>query len=48
MFCDRGISLAVHLGYIKKYRDEIVDFIVKKVNGTQSRGFEYSVKSDDL
>lgn len=46
--CDRGASAQVHLGYVERYRDEIVDFIVEKVKGSQSRGFENRGKSDDL
>jgi len=47
-FCDRGRSVAVHLGYVERDRDEIVDFVVGQVKGSQSSGFKYRVKSDDL
>lgn len=48
LFCDRGLSIPVHLRYVEKYLNNIVDFVVEKVTTSQSRGFEYHVKSDDL
>ncbi|MCJ1400328.1 hypothetical protein MMC11_003533 [Xylographa trunciseda] len=47
-FCDRGRSVPVHLGYVERYRDEIVDFIVNKVKGSESSGFKYRIKNDGL
>ncbi|MCJ1436579.1 hypothetical protein MMC27_005959 [Xylographa pallens] len=47
-FCDRGSSVPVHLGYVERDRDEIVEFVVEKVKESHSGGFKYRVKSDSL
>jgi acetylxylan esterase len=46
VFCDRGDSIPVHLGYVERYRDQIVEFIAKKVKESHSRVFEYRIKME--
>ena len=47
-FCDRGASVPVHLGYVERNRDDIVEFVVGRVKETHSGSFKYRVKSDGL
>ncbi|KAH8197455.1 hypothetical protein TruAng_008386 [Truncatella angustata] len=50
-FCDRGNSITVHMGYVERYKEDIVDFIVKKVKqaeGRTGRTFHFDTSETDL
>ena len=39
--------MEVHRGYVGRDLDEIVNFVVEKVEGSQSGGFKHRVKCND-
>lgn len=49
LFCDAGRSIKVHLGYVERYRDDIVNFIVGKVQNVQQTSgiWDYRVKKNN-
>lgn len=47
-FCDRGDSVPTHLGYVKKYSDDIVNFVVKNAEEAWPEGWDFQVKSNEL
>ncbi|KAH8658170.1 Alpha/Beta hydrolase protein [Xylariales sp. PMI_506] len=50
VFCDRGNSIPVHMGYVARYKDQIVDFVVEQVNKPKepSNTFHYITSEDEL